>query len=97
MDKLEILDAIKKNGQKIQMLGVSSIALFGSYARNEAKDNSDIDILVEFFPGKKTFDNYMDLRIFLEDLYAKKIDLVIKESIKEGLRTNILNEAVYAA
>ncbi len=56
-----ILKIINKNQQDIKKFGVKRIGLFGSYASNIQKQDSDIDILVEFKKGKKTFDNYMDL------------------------------------
>jgi len=60
--------------------------LFGSYLKGEAKESSDIDVLVEFEKGKKTFDNYMELKFFLEDLFKRKVDPVIDESVKPELR-----------
>lgn len=60
--------------------------MFGSYLKGEAKESSDIDVLVEFEKGKKTFDNYMELKFFLEDLFKRKVDPVIDESVKPELR-----------
>lgn len=76
--------------------GVKSLALFGSVARNEATRESDLDFMVDF-EGAVTFDRYMDLKIFLEDLFGKKIDLAIEESIKPQLRQKIVEEAIYVA
>ncbi len=76
--------------------GVLNIAVFGSYARQTPKMTSDVDLLVDMKPECKTFDNYMELKFFLEEKLQKKIDLAIKESIREELKTDIFNEAVYA-
>ena len=76
----EILKKLKENREKIRKFGVKRIGLFGSYIRNEQKKESDIDVLVEFEKGKKTFDNYMDLKFFLEDLFQCKVDLVIVDA-----------------
>lgn len=83
--------------ESFKNFGVVHIGLFGSFARNESRSDSDIDILVEFGPDQKTFGNYMGLKIFLEDLFGRKIDLVIKETIKVKLKDQILNETIYAA
>jgi len=76
-----ILKAVRKNDRKIRGFGVSRIGLFGSYVRGEEKRGSDVDLLVEFEKGSKTFDNYMGAKFFLEDLrvlrkkppYAKRL------------------------
>ena len=91
-----ILKRIEKNRQPIKKYGVKKIGLFGSYVRGEQQHKSDIDILVEFEKGKKTFDNYMDLKFFLEDLFNSKVDLVIKETEKPRLRPYILEGVTYA-
>jgi len=91
-----IIEKIEENGKKIRGYGVKRIGLFGSYIRNEQKVGSDIDILVEFEKGKKTFDNYMNLKFFLEELFSCKIDLVVIEAIKLDLRPYILGSAKYA-
>ena len=70
------------------------LGLFGSAARGEATDSSDLDFLVEL--EKKTFDNYMDLKFFLEDLFGCKVDLVMKDALKPRLREPILKETIYA-
>ncbi len=75
--------------------GVRRIALFGSHAAGKTKQTSDIDILVEFKTGAKTYDNYMDLKFFLEDKFHRPVDLVIKESLRPDLKASILSEAIY--
>ena len=92
----EIMKKIIENKNKIKSFGVKKIGLFGSYIRDEQKETSDIDFLVEFEKGKKTFDNYMNLKLFLENLFNCKIDLVIKESIKEEIKPYILKSVEYA-
>ena len=59
----EILKIIEESKNKIKKFGVRRIGLFGSYIRSEQKKESDIDVLVEFEKGKKTFDNYMDMQL----------------------------------
>ena len=92
----DIIDKIEKNIESIKKYGVGQIGLFGSYVKNEQKSGSDIDILVGFEKGKKTFDNYMDLKFFLEDLFKCKVDLVVIEAIKPDLKKYILESVKYA-
>jgi uncharacterized protein len=77
-------------------LGIRSLALFGSVARNEATQESDLDFMVDF-EGAVTFDRYMELKIFLEDLFGKQIDLAMKDSIKPQIRQRIYEEAIDVA
>jgi len=76
---------------------VKRIGLFGSYTRSEQKAESDIDILVEFEKNQKTFDNYMYLKFFLEDLFKSKVDLVVVEAIKPDLKPYIMRSVRYAS
>ena len=80
----------------VKNFGVKRIALFGSYVSGKERDESDIDILVEFERNKKTFDNYIALKLFLEDLFKRKVDLVIKESIREEIKPYIMRSVKYA-
>ncbi len=75
---------------------VKKIGIFGSFARSEAKEGSDIDVLVEFASGCKTFDNFMDLKFYLEDLFSRKVDLVTFDALRPQLKENILREVSYA-
>lgn len=94
MSKEEILQKIIENKTEVRKLGVEKIGLFGSYARGQESEASDVDILVEF--KKKTFDNYMDLKFLLERFLGRKVDLVIQEAIKPRLKPLIMKDVVYA-
>lgn len=91
----EIVETLAQHRDELRRFGVKSLAVFGSAARGEATDASDLDFLVELEP--KTFDNYMDLKFYLEELFQCRVDLVLKDSIKPRLRDTILKEAVHAA
>jgi uncharacterized protein len=97
LSQQEILEELSKN-LKVwkEKYGVKRIALFGSYSRGEQKDSSDIDVLVEFADKAMTFDNYMDLKFNLEDLFQKPVDLVILDDIKPALKPSIIRSAKYA-
>ena len=91
----EILAAIDAHADDLRRLGAKSLALFGSIARGEGSDSSDIDLLVELQP--KTFDAYMDVKLFLEEALGRKVDLVLADAVKPRLRPMILAEAVRAS
>jgi Predicted nucleotidyltransferases len=94
MDALKVL---KEHENVIkERFGVRKIGIFGSFARGEASDKSDVDILVEFTEGEKTFDNFMELKFYLEELFERDVDLVIETAIKPRLKNYIMREAVYA-
>jgi uncharacterized protein len=96
LSKQEILDGLLKNLNKWRKeYGVKQIGLFGSYSRDEQIESSDIDVVVEFNDADLSFDNYMDLKICLEDLFQKPIDLVILNDIKPTLKSNILSTIKY--
>jgi uncharacterized protein len=90
----EILKRIEENLETIRGFGVRRIGIFGSFARNEHTEASDMDFLVEF--ENPTFDNYFDLKFFLEDLVGRSVDLVIADTIKPRIRSSILEETIYA-
>ena len=79
----------------VEKFGVIEIAIFGSYARGEQREDSDVDLIVDFKEGWKTFDNYMDLKFYLEELFGKKVDLVIKSAINPRIKPFIIEEAIY--
>ncbi|HOA41213.1 MAG TPA: nucleotidyltransferase family protein [Halanaerobiales bacterium] len=96
MKSEDIIIFLKNNKYELEKYGINKIGLFGSYAKNQENEYSDIDILVEFKEGNETFDNYMDLKFYLEERFNKKVDLVIAENIKEDLKKEILGSVIYA-
>lgn len=94
--KIEILETLEMNQAQIKSFGVKRIGLFGSFAMDTQNKKSDIDILVEFKRGQKSFDHYMDLKAYLEQKLKRKVDLVIKEALKPRVRPAILKQIQYA-
>jgi predicted nucleotidyltransferase len=90
----EIIVKLSQHRNELRALGVRRLALFGSAARGQANEASDLDFLVEL--ERRTFDSYMDVKEFLERLFAKRIDLVVSEALKPQLKPRILQEAIYA-
>ncbi len=90
----EVLKILQEHRDKVRRYGVRRLGLFGSCARGETTETSDLDFVVEF--EKKSFDAYMDLKAFLEELFGCRVDLVVAEAIKPRLREIILKEVVHA-
>jgi hypothetical protein len=80
---------------EIEKLGVKSLALFGSAARGEAGETSDVNLLVEFAESVGLF-RFLDVKAYLENLLGCQVDLVTPDALKRQLRERILGEAVRA-
>jgi predicted nucleotidyltransferase len=94
---MDALGLLRKHEPELQkQFGVSKIGIFGSFARGEERPDSDIDILVTFQTGRKTFDNFMGTKFFLEDLFKRKVDLVTDAALKPLIRDPILQDVIYA-
>ncbi len=89
-----VFRTIEPYQEKLKSLGVRKLGLFGSFAREESRETSDLDFLVELEP--ETFRSYMDVKFFLEDLFESEVDLVLIDAIKPQLRETILGETIYA-
>ncbi|MCP4409654.1 MAG: nucleotidyltransferase family protein [Gammaproteobacteria bacterium] len=97
MKKQEILDLLHRHLDEIQQrFDVKQLGLFGSAARDEMTEKSDVDVLVEF-KGYVTFDGYMDLKFFLEELFHRDVDLVTRDSIKPRMRPIIEKDEIRVA
>ena len=91
------MEELDQRWSEIRSFGVRRLALFGSQARGEATAKSDLDFVVEFQPGEKTVDRYMDLMDYLEALFGCEVDLVPAETIKPRLKKAIEHDLVYAS
>jgi len=76
--------------------GVKQLRLFGSTARDEAREDSDVDILVEF-DGPATFRGYFDLLHFLEDKFGTSVDLVTEKGLRKEVRPYVEKDAIRVA
>jgi len=90
LTKEEIIQKIEENKEKIRSFGVSELTLVGSYARDEANEDSDIDFVVEFEENRGSYDDFVHLVQFLKDLLGKEIELGEKHLIREELKPYIL-------
>jgi hypothetical protein len=94
-NKSDIIRLLKTNTRTIESYGAKRIGLFGSYQRNNQNIKSDIDLLIEFQPGKKSFDNFINLVFFLEELFNSEVDLVTPESLSKSFLNRIQKEIDY--
>lgn len=94
-NKKNILVIIKSNQNDIESFGVKRLGLFGSFVRKQQKPTSDIDLLVEFYPEKKNFDNLVHLSFLLETLLKCHIELVTPESLSPYIKPNVMSEVEY--
>lgn len=86
------IHALTQHRTDIDRFSVASLSIFGSFSRDAATDDSDIDFLVSF-KGKATFDRFMGLKSFLEDLLGRRVDLVTDAAVRPELRARIEREA----
>jgi uncharacterized protein len=94
-DKADILRVIReKQPELTSRFTVRRIGVFGSFATDSANPKSDVDILVELV--EPTFDHYMDLKFYLEEILDSQVDLVMADTVKPRLRPIIGKEVVYA-
>eukprot|EP01133_Synstelium_polycarpum_P016557 gene16557-19673_t len=82
-DKSTLFSLLKANGQKLRSYGVSSMSVFGSFITGKFNADSDVDLLVDFDPKQKSYDNFMDLSFFLEDLLGRKVEVVTPQSLSK--------------
>lgn len=97
MDKEVVLRRLKANAGEIrQRFSVKALSIFGSIARDEARDNSDINVLV-VFDQKANFDGFMELKFYLEDLLRTGVDLVTDKALRPQVRQAIEREMINVA
>jgi len=95
MNRDEIIDFLKKNKRDLKtQFGVTKIGLFGSYARGEARNDSDIDIIVEI-EGDRIFRKFFALESYLKDQLKQEIDLGTESALKPIARQQIAKEIIY--
>jgi hypothetical protein len=94
MRRDSIIRLLKEHQEELGRFDVEALAVFGSVARGESESWSDVDILVEF-EGRATFNRYMDLKFFLEDLLGCQVDLVTRKALRPRMRPSVEKEAVY--
>ena len=94
MDRQSILDTLRAESPNLRKkYSVKSLAVFGSMARGDDREGSDVDILVAF-EGPATFDNFMGLKLDLEELVGRRVDLLTPKSLRPDMQAEIEKEAL---
>jgi len=96
MTREEIISRIRERESDLRRLGVARLNLFGSVARNEPGQASDVDLLVAF-EGKVDYDRYVTVKFFIEDVLGKPVDLVMETALKPRIRRRVESEMIRVA
>ena len=93
--KQNLIKHLLRHRDDLRRLGVQRLGLFGSFQRGESDADNDVDLLVEFAPGEKSFDNFMAVSFLLEDELGRSVELVTPEALSPHIGPHILNNAEY--
>ena len=94
-DPVAIKRLLRDQRDRLRAFGVRRIGLFGSVLRGEGRSESDVDLLVEFDPARKSFDGLLQLASYLEDLLQRKVDLITTEGLSPYIGPKILRDAEF--
>ena len=95
MNRQAILDRLNAEAPGLRKkYGVKSLAVFGSMARGDDHEGSDVDVLVTF-EGKATFDNFMGLKLDLEDLFGRRVDLGTPNTLRPEMRASVEKDLIH--
>jgi uncharacterized protein len=94
MGRDDAVRLLASHGEELKRFGVRSLGVFGSVARNEARMESDVDLLVDF-EEPPTFDRYATVANYLEDLLGRPVDLVMPWNMKAPVRRLVEKELQY--
>ena len=94
INREEVLQILRTHQQELQNLGVKSLELFGSVARNEARSDSDVDLLAELSESMSLF-QFIEAKLYIQDLLKCPVDMGTKDALREHLRQPILEDIVY--
>jgi len=96
-NKQVLFSTLLSNSKMVKSFGISKLGVFGSFITGNLKNESDVDLLVEFYPEQKNYDNYIDLSYYLEELLARKVELVTPQSLSKYFGPHILSQTKYVA
>ena len=97
LNRETILKMLREHCEAIAAFGVARIGLFGSFQKDQQTNESDIDLIVEFEQGKKTFSNFIELSLFLEGLFKRNVELLTRESLSPYIGPRIIKETEYVS
>jgi predicted nucleotidyltransferase len=95
MDRQAILDRLRAEAPALrEKYRLESLAVFGSMARGDDREGSDVDILVKF-QGRADFDRFMGLKLDLEDLFERRVDLGTPDTLRPEMRDEVERDLIY--
>ncbi len=95
MKRDQVLEIVGKHREKLEKMGVKSLDLFGSVARNEAREDSDVDFFVEFNHQVGLFD-FIKVKLYLEDILGRSVDIGTLDTLRENLREPCIKDVIRA-
>lgn len=93
--KAEVVARIRQQQERLRALGVAQLGLFGSFVRDEARAGSDVDLLVDFEPGRKTFNGFFEVVDFLDELLGCEVELLTRPGLSPYIGPHILTTTEY--
>ncbi|WP_375417851.1 nucleotidyltransferase family protein [uncultured Hymenobacter sp.] len=93
--KAEVIARLQAQREQLRALGVAQLGLFGSFVRDEAGPSSDVDILVDFSEGRKTFRGFFEVVDFLEDLLGRPVEVLTRPGLSKYIGPHILSTTEY--
>lgn len=93
--KQDLIGRLRQHAGDLRRLGVERLGVFGSFQRDEPDSESDVDLLVEFAPGEKSFDNFMAVSFLLEEELGRPVELVTREALSPHVGPHILRSVEY--
>ena len=92
-----LVQELYSHRSQIKSFGVKQLSLFGSFVTGNVQSDSDVDFLVEFEEGKKTYDNFIELSFYLEELLGREVELVTPQSLSKYIGPHILKQAEHVS
>ncbi|RFP65769.1 nucleotidyltransferase [Hymenobacter lapidiphilus] len=94
-NKAEVIARLQQQREQLRALGVARLGLFGSFVRDEAGPESDVDLLVDFAEGRKTFQGFFEVLDFLESLLGRDVELLTEPGLSKYIGPHILQTTEY--
>ncbi|MGB3656038.1 MAG: nucleotidyltransferase family protein [Rivularia sp. (in: cyanobacteria)] len=95
MKRDRVLAIVEKHREQLQTMGVKSLDLFGSVARNEAREDSDVDFFIEFNRPVGLFE-FIKVKLYLEDILGRSVDIGTLDTLRENLREPVIKDVIRA-